>query len=82
MHLAVAIRAKRDGVPDGASAQAGRQLRDALKLAMHCYFARDSGVVSALEVMGGVDTEYEIIGRRLWHAPAISKQELRQMIRP
>lgn len=41
------------------------QLRDALKLAMHCYFARDSGVVSALEVMGGVDTEYEIIGRAL-----------------
>jgi hypothetical protein len=41
------------------------QLRDALKLAMHCYFARDSGVVSALEVMGGVDTEYEIIGRSL-----------------
>jgi hypothetical protein len=40
-------------------------LRDAFKLAMHCCFARGEGVVGALELMGGLDHEYEIIGRSL-----------------
>jgi hypothetical protein len=41
------------------------QLREAFKLAMHCWFARDGGVVGALERMGGIDSEHEIMGRAL-----------------
>lgn len=41
------------------------QLREAFKLAMHCWFARDGGVFGALERMGGIDSEHEIMGRAL-----------------
>lgn len=41
------------------------QLRDAFKLAMRCWFARASGAVGALERLGGLDREYEIMGRAL-----------------
>jgi hypothetical protein len=41
------------------------QLREAFKLAMHCWFARDGGVIGALERMGGIDSEHEIMGRAL-----------------
>ena len=40
-------------------------LREAFKLAMRCCFARGAGVLGALELMGGIDSEYEIIGRSL-----------------
>jgi hypothetical protein len=40
-------------------------LRLAFKLAMRCLFARVGGVVGVLERMGGLDSEYEMMGRAL-----------------
>jgi hypothetical protein len=41
------------------------QLRDAFKLAMRCWFARESGAVGTLEQVGGIDSEHEVLGRAL-----------------
>ena len=42
-----------------------QQVRQAFKLAMRCWFAREVGIVGALERAGGVDVENDVIGRAL-----------------
>lgn len=41
------------------------QVREAFKLAMRCWFTRESGIVGALGRAGGVDVENDVVGRAL-----------------